>query len=474
MTRVATCPKCAAQLAVPDSATRESQANCPYCNAEFALAGAIRELRNLSVSNSQGAKESELKNPFASEATLPDMGGDMPTLSTLFERFRDIPRADEDDEIDIDESTSELADTVVSGSSNMPRDPFDFDTGELGIERPANIEYQPNALEQSEPVIAASEPKPEERAFVAEVVSVSQKHKRRSRGNGSMVRQMVGVVGGGVIGLTLGYFALLWWRGPDGDLLGIADRIPSMLLPSSFDAIEMDEDRTALAEADDATKSEVEPVTFVSPTAPTEKPKAAPEPKPFEPPPAQPLVATVKDAPSYSPAQLTAALAPAEAARTGLLTGSLADAATKRTKGESYVKLCQIAETLTFLDDFASTENSRKSAATFFADILSDVAARNEIGQIAMRWIEFPKRPHGGVFLAGSIVSAKQAGSAHELQLELASGETVTIITATPPAAQTGLVGVVGSVIEYPAVRIAGYTGTASQAIWSRLVFPVE
>src|SRR5690606_21208274 len=95
MSRVATCPQCAAQLAVPDLATSGSRASCPYCNTEFALAGAIRELRSLSLVEPQSESDPEVKIPFSSEATLPDAGGDMPTLSTLFERFRDVPRVDE-------------------------------------------------------------------------------------------------------------------------------------------------------------------------------------------------------------------------------------------------------------------------------------------------------------------------------------------------------------------------------------------
>src|SRR5690606_1740507 len=57
MSRVATCPQCAAQLAVPDLATSGSRASCPYCNTEFALAGAIRELRSLSLVEPQSESD---------------------------------------------------------------------------------------------------------------------------------------------------------------------------------------------------------------------------------------------------------------------------------------------------------------------------------------------------------------------------------------------------------------------------------
>ena len=477
MTRVVTCPQCAAQLSVPEPATTESQVGCPFCNAQFALNDeAVRALRSVSLVESP-AEASAAEVPFSSQATVPGLT-EMPTLSTLFERFRDIPRSENiDDNGDADE-TPELADTVVSGASNKTHDPFDFDTGELGIERQANIDYQPDALEHNDAVIAASAPDPAERAFVADVVSVSQAQKRRARGRGSLVRQLVGVVGGGAAGLMLGYFALLWWRGPDGDLLGVADRIPSTLLPASFD--EAGDSRGLVSDApapSPEAQSDVERATFESNIpSPTESGDVA-EPRPLTPEGAKPLVAnaTVQDAPSYTQEQLNAAIALAATARERLVTGALNDAAAKRTKGESYVQLCQIAETLTFLaDDNAQTvADSQDSGRQFFAELLQDPTSREEIAQIAVRWIGYPKRPHGGVFFAGKVLSSQQTGSAQEVQLELVDGATVTVLTPEPSALD-GTVGVVGSILEQPAERVTGYSGTADQAVWARLVFAVE
>lgn len=481
MTRVATCPQCAAQLSVPEPAEVDAHASCPYCSAQFSLLGAIRSLRSVSLVEPL-VEHSSSETPFSSKATLPDRLGDTPTLSTLFEQFRDSRVADDDDSDDSDE-LPELADTVVSGSSIPNRDPFDFDTDELGIEQQPNIDYQPNALEHNEPVIAPSEFDPADRAFVADVVSVSQAQQRRARGSGSLVRQLVGIVGGGALGLTLGYFALLWWQGPDGDLLGIADRIPSSLLPASFDvpgdtALTTNETESpAKGETetpDTESPSEVEQARFESAPAPSEPE----EPRPLAPQDAQPLVAkaTVQGAPSYTLEELNAASAVAETARDGLLTGTLADAAAKSTKGENYVKLCQIAERLTYLveDDSANFAEAREGGRQFFGELLHAPVARDEIGQIAGRWIDWNKRPHGGIFFAGKVLSSQPVGSVNELQLALAGGPTVTVLTPEQIDSEPEIVGVVGSVVEKPADRVSGYTGTADQAVWSRLVFAVE
>ncbi|MEX2171944.1 MAG: hypothetical protein WD851_21670 [Pirellulales bacterium] len=477
MTRVVTCPQCAAQLSVPETMAAGSQASCPYCDARFALNDeAVRALRSVTLVESP-AEASAAEVPFSSQATVPGLT-EMPTLSTLFERFRDIPRSETNDDSGNADETQELADTVVSGTSNETHDPFDFDTGELGIERQANIDYQPDALEHKDAVIAASAPDPAGRAFVADVVSVSQAQKRRSRGSGSLVRQLVGVVGGGALGLMLGYFALLWWRGPDGDLLGVADRIPRAILPAAFDEAG---DHGELASDEPAPspepQSDVERATFESSIpSPTESLDVA-EPRPLTPEGAKPLVvnATVQDAPSYTQEQLNAAIALAATARERLVTGALNDAAAKRTKGESYVQLCQIAETLTFLadGDAQALADSQVSGRQFFAELLQDPTARDEIAQIAVRWIGYPKRPHGGVFFAGKVLSSQQSGSAHEVQLELVDGATVTVLTPEPSPLD-GTVGVVGSILEQPATRITGYSGTAERAVWSRLMFPLD
>ena len=52
---------------------------------------------------------------------------------------------------------------------------------------------------------------------------------RRAAGLGSLV----GIVGGGAVGLFLGAYALLWIRGPEGDIAGLSKWLPPALLPDS-------------------------------------------------------------------------------------------------------------------------------------------------------------------------------------------------------------------------------------------------
>jgi hypothetical protein len=46
-----------------------------------------------------------------------------------------------------------------------------------------------------------------------------------------VVRTLVGIVLGGVVGILLGAYGLLWLLGPEGDLIGLAPWLPHFALP---------------------------------------------------------------------------------------------------------------------------------------------------------------------------------------------------------------------------------------------------
>ncbi len=52
---------------------------------------------------------------------------------------------------------------------------------------------------------------------------------------GSTLGKLAGVVGGGMVGLAIGYLVLLWIGGPAKDFLQIGHRLPALLVPDSFD-----------------------------------------------------------------------------------------------------------------------------------------------------------------------------------------------------------------------------------------------
>ena len=210
----------------------------------------------------------------------------------------------------------------------------------------------------------------------------------RPRGGGAApVRTLVGATLGGIAGLAIGYYAFLYFLGPQGDFLQVADRVPTWLLPPSFaatpnlsrimDTAEHESQTPAQPAGNDATNLQASYVAESGQENPTVLPedktpaddhaaakltsaeKNRAETASFEAPSAGPVAndlprtsdaPPIAGAPSYTAEQLSAALAAARQAQPGLETGDLSDPAVRRTKGLSYAKFCDLAQTATFCD----------------------------------------------------------------------------------------------------------------------------
>ncbi|MEM6799329.1 MAG: hypothetical protein AAF589_07425 [Planctomycetota bacterium] len=207
-----------------------------------------------------------------------------------------------------------------------------------------------------------------------------------------------------------------------------------------------------------------------------------PEPASFAPPaeePVAPAASSPEDepliagAPRYGILELENALVGAEEARTELAGHSLAEPNSLALVGRSYAKLCELAQVLSFLDRDGSHPDMmlrRLEATDIFGRLFRHEHSRSDTEQVAIRWLNWGQRPHGGVFFAGIPESKGPAGSVYEYRFRLADQQLVTVITPEPIAAKRFLtaeaIGLVGCVIESPKERVAGYTGDAQQAVW--------
>jgi hypothetical protein len=342
---------------------------------------------------------------------------------------------------------------------------------------------------------------------------------------------------GGIVGLAIGYYALLWLgpvlnRGKEIDFLELAQYLPKSILPPAFRK-EVKQPPTMppkmatdLAASEKAAKSEetkpVEPATppapadstAQTPVAPAEKQAAftAPaepakkstttddryatpaaksepamrEPAPLEAPPAKAITETtpkvdpvrIANAPSFTAADVSASLAAANAAEAGLETGSLQDGKeVAHTKGVSYMAIADFAEKATFADAADATK-SQQQADEFFRKLLSNAHTRDEVAQIAPRWLSHPKRPQNGVFLAGNVSRGEIKGSVVEYNVELKGGPSVVVVVPAGAdhelQSSTKPVAVVGSIVDRPADEIAGYTGKAPQVVFAKKLLPLE
>ncbi len=352
----------------------------------------------------------------------------------------------------------------------------------------------------------------------------------------SIVRAMVFTVFGGVVGLGLGYYVLLWLgallhRGPEIDFLDVAKYLPKAVLPATFRAEEKPvakasssapsstdmiadlaasaktseskptttsappekkatpEKQTAFTAPDVSTKpntNELSDGRYGTPGKTTEAPPH--EPAKLETPQAAPLTETkspeparIADAPSFAAGQLTTALQAANEALPALVAGNLADGQeVAHAKGTSYMTIADMAQKATFVEPSASPDAKQlqRRVDEFFRNTLSNDHTRNEVAQIAPKWLSHSPRPQNGVFFAGTVTHQERKGSVDECSVDLGGGQSITVLM--PAAAGTEFngssrpVGVAGWIVEKPSEQVAGYTGSASQAVFAQRLIPLE
>jgi hypothetical protein len=344
----------------------------------------------------------------------------------------------------------------------------------------------------------------------------------------SLVRTLLMTTVGGLMGLALGYYALLWIRGPEIDVLEAGKFLPKAMLPSAFnskprelavaptqpkveepaepateepapvtDAAKTADntETTPATESAEKAASFTEPVDVKSAVTPdatgnpvanlVEKPA---EPATFDAPSAEPMKQDtaaaklqVAGAPSFAAADLAAALQAGKEAEAGLVNGNLADGReVARAKGFSYSILADLAQKAIFANPASSAEASTLGQSTqeLFRNLLARPHARDEVAQIVPKWITSPNRRQGGVFFAGTVISHESKGTADDLTLKLGEGQTLRVLASPKLAEQlqgsTAPVAILGWIVEKPAQQIEGYTGSSEQAVYAGKLIPLE
>ncbi|MEX0611914.1 MAG: hypothetical protein WD229_07320, partial [Pirellulales bacterium] len=355
----------------------------------------------------------------------------------------------------------------------------------------------------------------------ADVPMFAKSTNGKARRKRSPVRTLAITAIAGVVGLALGYYALLWLRGPTGDFLNLARYLPQVILPAELQAHPGQLEAVAPATADVAAEPpmsarESPAETTVSPAevqaahTTTDEPPAksqpvddrygsetataespAEEPATLDVPAAAPLAddsatadsAGVTNAPSFTADELAAALQAAKEAQPSLVAGKLDDGReVQRAKGYSYSLMADLAQKATFVDPSSASESvatSQQAADELFRQTLSNAHTRSEVALILPKWIGSPHRKHGGVFFAASLTNPQNAGSVIECNASLETGQSsFTILVPATLADRLGdssrPLGIVGWIVDKPAEHVTGYTGQAPQAVWATTLIPLE
>lgn len=413
-------------------------------------------------------------------------------------------------EIDLGESLGPAAET------EFELDDVDFET--TPDDEPSDDERMEELATADLPVFSEPAAAAVDAPFV--LPRVPQPRKKRSA-----VRTLVGVAAGGVGGTIAAWYVLLWLLGPEGDFLQVAKYLPSAMLPKSFHvnraqvvsampSAPVPQVKVAGSETESPATMESAPTetpgdeeTANVPAAYTVESESSAEipvpresaddnrygaaPAPLDEPAAEPIANEPHQAtsaatlplkgPTFTAAQLAAALDAGRAAQNSLIVGDLSDATVRRTKGMGYAKLCDLAEALTFVDPAApSTDVDEATQATdqLFRATLADPHTRSEVDRIAQIWIDSPHRTHGGIFLAGALSGGRIAGDVYEYEFTDEGGHRLTLLTHEPvdPLAEGSAhpVAIVGSIVDHPSDQVVGYRGTAERAIWVTRAIPLD
>ncbi|HEX5471145.1 MAG TPA: hypothetical protein VFW73_04630 [Lacipirellulaceae bacterium] len=440
---------------------------------------------------------------------------------------------------DVDETGPEThhSDFELEFSPELPAETAAWDDSQHMERLLADLENQPvDSFEHNSPdatVPPEEQPFPPDTQWRDEVPMTVPVGADAPRPKRSIVRAMVLTVFGGLIGLGLGYYVLLWvgaflHRGPEIDFLDAAKYLPKAVLPASLRA---GENATAaaphstnmIADLNASTKgTDSSPIATTMPpekkaspekqaafTVPAELPKtkanplsddrygtttsktaASPrEPAKLDTPPAAPLTEAnatkpepirIADAPSFTSDQLTAALQAAKDALPKLVVGNLTDGRdVAHAKGTSYMTIADLAQKATFVQPAASPEAKRLHLQVdeFFRTALSNVHTREEVAQITPKWLSHSPRPQNGVFFAGMITRHEHKGNVDEYSIDLGGGQSLTVLASSPAGSEitdsSRPVAVAGWIVEKPREQLAGYTGSTAEAVFAQRLIPL-
>ncbi len=491
MAKLATCPGCNTQLALPEKATLSDRARCPRCQEEFMLMETVQ----FSIPEAELLPpikaEAEDVAPTAEEEFAPETfsletasdGQDshetfeaetMPVSATLSDWEARLKRAiasDVDDEPretegalprfefrnpTPQEPTTEIESDMVSEDYAVADEDL-FPRTEVKSSPQRDIWSPEDAYApEDKPTIKsfegheAAEPQPAMPEVAFNVQTDFASHKKRKR---SMLRTLASA-SLGAIGIPLGLYALLWLKGPVGDMFHVAQYLPSFMLPAAFDTsseqlaaqpatIPAREAVTELLGDDPAT--DIAAAELLVRDDPAVAPASAEEP--------------VYRGPTFAPvsaSEFKELLTAADQVAAQLGTGDLKSKESVALKGQAYMALARLADKSSYLNWPGHTPD--EAANTLLAIQLLETTLRDEIvqrdlPQIALRWWQYAERPSPGILLTGR-VERLQSTAVGTIAFISLSTETVApeipVLVGDAEHREGALVGIVGSIMTNP------------------------
>ena len=463
MATIATCPQCASQLSLPTTARHTDRAQCPKCDAEFWLSDAVQVLLPAARILDPVDAPSDLSAPPVEMPAADSVDADVPsttlaTLATDLETPRDSPAPSWESPlkkaiaVDISETT---------GKNDLATSPqFDFEVDAPPPEEPAAAEFAAPALDSD----ATAE------------ISLRAAPARRA-GRRILFLGLIGL-SASLVGILLGFYALLWLQGRSADYLHLARLLPPAMLPAATKPLPPADLLTALAETqpqpNDLSASEpAETLAAEDPTALRRDDAVAPAAAYAE------AIPTPKKV-GITPEEFGRLLAAARETAPDILEGDLSTRASISRKGRAYTALCQLAEHFDFVDQPGldpDTQTQASLAKGLYRIVTDDAKTRRDLAHIAAQWWQYDRRPNEGILLAGRIEQLQAVGQQTLGTVVVGDPEAglpIPVLLAAGTYSVGEQIGVVGRIVANPRDSIQGYDGDAEPIVAAQYSYRLD
>jgi DNA-directed RNA polymerase subunit RPC12/RpoP len=553
MAQLATCPGCTSQLALPEAATLSDRVRCPRCgqkfllmesvqfsipNAELIVEEEIEETKpyRSSLQPVPGAEtyepapyESEtFEDPYESPKEADETEtAPFPASATLSDWEARLKKAIAATPEETAEEVAESAEEISSFEKPPATEKFSLpDYAALKESLSAKLSSVEQDFEVPEADLTPSEPfpsretleswsaddayTPESLDAAEEEATVSTSFDQTVTNGPSVVAVDTGITTSprrkkkrsmartlasaslGVVGIPLGLYALLWLRGPAGDMAGIAQYLPSFMLPASFS--ELDDRNSQALVAHDLEPAEDPLVEEMAETLPENglaTPLAEAEPETIlDDPEVEPATATAPapedvtyQGPKFElvePAEFNALFAAAEQAAPILAEGDLNSKESVAKKGQAYMTFAKLAEKFSYINQPGQTLDQSAQAALaqqLIRTTLRKDVVKRDLPQIALRWWQYPERPSTGMVMIGKIerLDATDAGIVAIASLGIDGvAPTVPILLGNTEHQEGDIIGVVGTIMVDPADQLPEVDPGLGPLLISQYSFPLE
>ena len=420
MASIVTCPGCTTQLAIPDAAVADSRVECPQCAAEFSMCETI-----------QLALPTARILPARQEPTAVEPDQDMEIRTTVETPASDAPLS----------SWEARLKKALAAETEPAQEPVGYETFEpapdvseaFSIESPLKKQCElPHTADDFSEVAA------QEQTLVAPSTSLATdvtlddkstaleicgKNDNRRKSKRRWWPRVVGLVlAGPVLGTLLGFYSLLWIKGPQADYLRLSQFLPETLLPAAM-----------IEQPGEEESPPPRPARSLVEETPSESGKPSPttlldeqvQPATIE----QPL-ALRRQSVNITAQEFSQLVADARAVLPNLLEGGLSDQDAFNRKGQAYMALCRLAEKFAFIHQLGLSPQAHdqvRLAKQLFARATSDSTVLGDLTHIASRWWEYGDRGNQGIFLVGQVGKRQAVGTRWLCQLLLAGDSGVEI-----------------------------------------------